>query len=329
MFQQFVVQLISKFDALPDEVEKALARVGLRLIKRFNNCEQWVEAVETVEIFHTYSIRYANAGEGFGTQIDTKETLSFVEIANLCCRSCIYTKKAVLAIAVYSHCDHCITKDNLSNTDSMLLTKLASDLITISNVECPDQAASVLAKTQQVMDNDTFKLLLNKTLLSLLTSEQMKPIKIANQISELHGSFKGKPKSLLPNTTRSLVKFYAANNQWVDARKYFEEGRNMKVYQHTFFDSQPFLAEIKTEMSYGEIYLTIESHLMQLVNHPIFGIGHKPLSRPVDLVVAPGADVDGEQFRLTLQHTMREIGRALTKEFTPPLQILETSNQVK
>jgi len=242
--------------------------------------------VETVEIFHTYSIRYANAGEGFGTQIDTKEDLSSVEIANLCCRSCIYNKKAVLANAVYSHCDHCITKEKLSNTDNILLIKLASDLITILNVECPDQAADVLVKTQRVMD------------------------------------------SLLPNTIRNLVKFYTANNQWVDAKKYFEEGRKIKVYQQTFFDSQPFLAEIKTEMSYGEIYLTIESHLGQLVNHPIYGIGHQQLSRPVDLVVAPGLDVDGEQFRLTLQHTMREIGRALTKEFTPPLQILETSNQV-
>ena len=328
-YQQFLVQLIPRFDELPNQVETALARVGLRLIKRYSDNQKWQSAVEIVEAFHTYSIRYANAGEGFGTQLETKDNLSFCEIADLCCRTCISGKKPTLLLVVFSHCSHCINFEELTGVDKGIYLKLAIDIITLLNKETPGKAVGVLVKTHEIYEPETFKHLLNKTLEHLLNSKSSNPKVLAGQINELDEISKDK-KALFPDTIRRLVNFYSRNNLMEDARRYFDEGRKINIYQETFFNSQPYLSEIKTGMKWGEMYLIIESHMVRLMKHPLHGSANPvpTLPSPLELVVAPGTDVDGDQYLHILDGTMREIGRVLAKEFSPPIQVLATSVQV-
>lgn len=328
-YQQFLVQLIPRFDELPIQVEAALARVGLRLVKRYNDTQKWQTAVEIVESFHTYSIRYGNAGVGFGTQLETKDNISHCEIADLCCRTCIHGKNPTLLLVVFSHCSHCINFQDLSGVDKGLYLKLAIDVITFLNKEAPEKAVCVLVKTHDIYEPETFKHLLNKTLEKLLTLKSNNLQELVGQIKELHEISKDK-KALFPDTIKRLVNFYSRINQMENARKYFEEGRLINVYLETFFDSQPYLSEIKTGLKWGEMYLIIESHMVRLMKHPMYGSASQvpTLPTPLELVVAPGTDVDGEQYRQILDTTMREIGRVLAKEFSPPIQVLASNVQV-
>lgn len=325
-FQQFVVQLFTKFDDIPPDVETALGRVGLRLIKRFFDRNLWNAAVETIEVFHSYSIRYANAIEGFGTQIQTKDDLTSCEIADLCCRCCIYAKKPFTACAVFSHCDHCIIKDELTKPQNDILENLMSDLVGALSSEYPEKTITMLTSTHQNLSSENLKVMVNMVLESLVNTRNLKPGDIAKGIEQLTPIFEKTTDFLLPKTTKALVYFYVTYNQWANAKKYFDEGRRSGIYSETFFDTQPFLAEIKTGMTAGEIFLTIESHLIELINHPVYCIGEQ-LKQPVDLVIAPGSDLDGDQFQSVLQQTMRELGRVLAKEFAPPLQVLDSKNQ--
>ena len=328
-YQQFLVQLIPRFDELPIQVEAALARVGLRLVKRYNDTQKWQTAVEIVESFHTYSIRYGNAGVGFGTQLETKDNISHCEIADLCCRTCIHGKNPTLLLVVFSHCSHCINFQDLSGVDKGIYLKLAIDVITFLNKEAPEKAVCVLVKTHDIYEPETFKHLLNKTLEKLLTLKSNNLQELVGQIKELHEISKDK-KALFPDTIKRLVNFYSRINQMENARKYFEEGRLINVYLETFFDSQPYLSEIKTGLKWGEMYLIIESHMVRLMKHPMYGSASQvpTLPTPLELVVAPGTDVDGEQYRQILDTTMREIGRVLAKEFSPPIQVLASNVQV-
>ena len=322
------MQLMPRFDVLPDQVEIALARVGLRLVKRYSNKQMWQTAVEIIEAFHSCSIRYANAGEGFGIQLETKDNLSYCEIADLCCRTCIAGKKSTLLLVAFSHCSHCVDYHELSAISKGIFLKLAIEMITFLNKETPCKAVDVLVKTHEIYEPETFKHLLNKTIDHLVISKTVDPKDIAVRIQDIHEISKDR-KALFPDTIRKLVNFYSRNNQIENARKFFDEGRKIDIYLETFFESQPYMAEIKTGLKWGEIYLVIESHMVRLLRHPTYGVGSKPiLPSPLELVVAPGTDIEGDQFRQILVDTMREIGRVLAKEFSPPIQVLATSVQV-
>eukprot|EP00111_Clytia_hemisphaerica_P015235 TCONS_00044919-protein len=290
----------------------------------------WRDAGDVVEVFHAYSISYANAGEGFGTQMETKDDLAHCNISELCTRTALYSKKLTLAPDVFSHVHHCVKYENLSSEDQELYISTASDIITGSFLEAPEKTVTFFTTVYKIFEDeicsDLFNTIIEKILNSKDTIRKEKAIEL---LADLETISANKINVYSHETIRKLVKFYSEINQMEDARKFFSEGREMGLYKETFFDSQPFSVEIKTETNAFEIYFIIESHLDHILRHRIFGIigNTQRLSRALDLLVVPADGTDGDQFNMRLNETMRNIGRVLTKEFCPPLQILGTTSQ--
>lgn len=313
---------------LPEDVSLASGRLAVRVIRYLHNRESFSEAYTILHTCHEHLISYSHSGGQFGTMMETNEDMSVCSIANLCSDVCIRNNKIDSGYHVLKHCQYGVPESGeLDENELSERNNRAGRLIEgLLQIRMAIEAWDTFLNVHATMSIPVKTKLINEVCTSFCELNlPEEALKVSNEMNKLQ-------LDVHRRTVKAYVNCLALNDHNPEALEMFRKGIAIKAYGHTYDKDRPYQILLSTDLSRVEIRLLVEQHFKDLRMDPAYeellakSIDMMDSFSPFEFTVVPSHDQDLVEFKASKERTYQDL-IAFANELTPPLEIIEKSEQ--